>query len=305
MRLKNKHIKYSAIGLISIIGIIILFGLGIYYYQWRSGFVAALSRIIPYPAIIIDWEFVPYYTYADDLNTLLQYWDFQRDNSNVFLGIPSNKEIRERLVDKFIQEKIVQIWARKNNMAVTKEEVALEWERLNSQTSGPEEIDQFLDEAYGWSDEQFKKRVLIPFLLQQKVQSVLSKEHEADDEGLKERAEQVYFMTQIQGADFGSLAKEYSEDGNSARNGGDLGYFERGTFDPALESVIFSMDIGQISEPVKSSFGYHVIKLEDLLYNEEAVATQANIGHILIRTFNFEEWISAQKQDIAIYRLVL
>jgi peptidyl-prolyl cis-trans isomerase D len=64
-----------------------------------------------------------------------------------------------------------------------------------------------------------------------------------------------------QGADFAELAKQYSSDTISAERGGDLGFFERGVMDSAFEEVAFSMQAGEVSDPVRSKFGFHVIKL--------------------------------------------
>ncbi len=66
-----------------------------------------------------------------------------------------------------------------------------------------------------------------------------------------------------EGADFEELAKEYSIDTNSAVNGGDLGYFARGTMVPAFEEASFSQPIGVIGEPIKTDYGYHIIRVED------------------------------------------
>ncbi|RKZ79097.1 MAG: parvulin peptidyl-prolyl isomerase, partial [Gammaproteobacteria bacterium] len=64
------------------------------------------------------------------------------------------------------------------------------------------------------------------------------------------------------GEDFAVLAKEFSSDTGSAAEGGDLGFFQRGVMDPAFEEVVFSMStIGDVSEPVKTEFGYHLIEL--------------------------------------------
>jgi len=66
-----------------------------------------------------------------------------------------------------------------------------------------------------------------------------------------------------EGADFAELATEKSTDKGTAEKGGDLGYFERGKMLAEFEEVCFSMEIGAISDPVKTKFGYHIIKLED------------------------------------------
>lgn len=64
------------------------------------------------------------------------------------------------------------------------------------------------------------------------------------------------------GASFSELAKKYSDDPGSAQQGGDLGYFARGVMDPAFEKAAFSLKVGEVSEPVRTSFGFHLIKLE-------------------------------------------
>jgi parvulin-like peptidyl-prolyl isomerase len=66
----------------------------------------------------------------------------------------------------------------------------------------------------------------------------------------------------VDGADFATLAKAESDDAGSGANGGDLGSFGHGRMVPAFESVAFTIPVGELSEPVKSQFGYHIIKVE-------------------------------------------
>ena len=65
------------------------------------------------------------------------------------------------------------------------------------------------------------------------------------------------------GGDFAALAKENSADTGSKEQGGLLGYFGRGQMVPEFEKAAFTMTKGQVSEPVKTNFGWHIIKLED------------------------------------------
>jgi len=68
----------------------------------------------------------------------------------------------------------------------------------------------------------------------------------------------------LAGADFNAVARELSEDPSAASNGGKLGFFSRAEMDPAFADAAFALrKPGDISEPVLSSFGWHVIKLED------------------------------------------
>jgi peptidyl-prolyl cis-trans isomerase D len=66
------------------------------------------------------------------------------------------------------------------------------------------------------------------------------------------------------GEDFAALAAEASEDPGSARQGGDLGWIERGIMVPAFEAALFAMEPGTVSEPVQSEFGWHLIRLDEV-----------------------------------------
>jgi len=66
------------------------------------------------------------------------------------------------------------------------------------------------------------------------------------------------------GEELTSLAKELSEDPGSAGQGGDLGTFEQGVMDPAFDKAAFSLEVGQVSEPVRSPFGYHLIEVTEI-----------------------------------------
>jgi len=65
------------------------------------------------------------------------------------------------------------------------------------------------------------------------------------------------------GEDFATLAKQYSEDSSSKEKGGELSEFGPGEMDPKFEEAAYKLETGQISNPIKSSYGYHIIKLTE------------------------------------------
>ncbi|MGL4241718.1 MAG: peptidylprolyl isomerase [Beijerinckiaceae bacterium] len=65
------------------------------------------------------------------------------------------------------------------------------------------------------------------------------------------------------GEDFAKVAAELSTDPGSGKEGGDLGWFEKGRMVPEFAEAAFKLEKGQVSEPVKSQFGFHIIKVED------------------------------------------
>ncbi len=83
------------------------------------------------------------------------------------------------------------------------------------------------------------------------------------------------------GADFAELASEYSDDPGTADKGGDLDYFAKGSMAKPFEDVAFKLKIGEISDPVKTNFGWHIIKLEDK--REKDGKEEVKVRHILFR----------------------
>ncbi len=90
---------------------------------------------------------------------------------------------------------------------------------------------------------------------------MLALEDGADEATARERLQD--FKRQIEGgASFEELAREYSEDPGSAGQGGSLGTIGRGTLDPAFEDVAFKLAVGEVSDPVRSAFGLHLIRVD-------------------------------------------
>lgn len=100
---------------------------------------------------------------------------------------------------------------------------------------------------------------------------VAQKADEATVAQARQRIEQILAEAK-QGADFAELAKRHSQDA-SAPNGGDLGYFQRGQMVKPFEDAAFALKPGEISEVVRTRFGFHIIKLE--ARREEGVVPEA------------------------------
>jgi len=98
---------------------------------------------------------------------------------------------------------------------------------------------------------------------QVRASHILLKTDGKDEAAVRKQAEDILKQAKAPGADFAALAKKYSEDDGSKANGGDLDYFPKGRMVPEFEQAAFSMQPGQISDLVKSQFGFHIIKVVD------------------------------------------
>jgi peptidyl-prolyl cis-trans isomerase SurA len=98
----------------------------------------------------------------------------------------------------------------------------------------------------------------------------------------------------VNGEKFAKVAADVSDDPNSARAGGDLGFFTMGTMEPAIEKAAFSLKLNQLSDPVLSPYGWHIMQVlerdtlktkagRDSLSRDGKPLLEAHVRHILIR----------------------
>lgn len=120
---------------------------------------------------------------------------------------------------------------------------------------------------------------------------ILLKTEGKDDAAVKAKAEALLAQAKAPGADFAALAKANSEDEGSAVNGGDLNYFGKGQMVPEFEQTAFALKAGELSGLVKTTFGYHIIKVVDS--QPETTRPVADVKPEIVEQL---KWQKAQQQ---------
>lgn len=197
-------------------------------------------------------------------------------------GMTYERQYLDSMVQQYIQQKTLELAAVDGGLSVTDEEVQAELDTIKADEELKANYEEFL--ANTGIDEAYYQELLKQQLLIEKYDAQLQSEVEVADEDVQafydansasyeqvwarhilvetqEEADAIYERA-IAGEDFATLAQENSV-GPSAENGGDLGYFSRGQMVPEFELAAFSTEIGEISAPVATQFGWHVIKVED------------------------------------------
>ena len=160
-------------------------------------------------------------------------------------------------------EQIQQYYGQHSDKFVTPERVRLAYLRLTGEVLS-ENIQVDEEELLAYYEE--KKESLLTQEQRQASHILIQHAAGADEETVNAaKAEAEDLLKQIRdGAEFAELARQHSDDPGSAEQGGDLGFFARGAMVPEFDKAVFSMDVGEISEPVHTQFGFHIIKLTDL-----------------------------------------
>ncbi|MFA6541469.1 MAG: peptidylprolyl isomerase [Bacteroidota bacterium] len=214
---------------------------------------------------------------------------------------PNSRELQDRVLDGMINEKLVLAQAIEDSIEVTEDEVTERLDQQIQRLVYQLGSEAKLEEAYGMNvsrmkrDYQFRdmirKQILVQKVQQQRQASVTVSRREVDDFFTKYKDSIPNVPTEFElshiyiepkpdssalkaiydkaaaiadsiraGGDFADFAKRYSSDGSAAQ-GGDLGFARRGSFVKEFEEVAFTLNEGEISKPVRTQFGYHIIQL--------------------------------------------
>ncbi|CAK7026621.1 foldase [Tissierella sp. P1] len=193
-------------------------------------------------------------------------------------------------LDSLIGEKIVNAELEKQKIEVSEEDIETELNKIKQYY----ESDQAFTEAmayYGYTLDDIKKdvtmniqikRLLGPNITigEEDISSYFEQNKTSFDQKEEVRARHILVKTEDQakeikekisaGEDFAQLAKEHSTDEMTKESGGDLGFFGKGKMVKEFEEEAFGLGIGEISNPVKTDYGYHLIKVEEKKEAKEA-----------------------------------
>ncbi|WP_019393770.1 foldase protein PrsA [Priestia filamentosa] len=225
-------------------------------------------------------------------------------------------------VDTLITEKIIDKEAEKEDIKITAKQVNQELDDLKEQYGGEDTFNQTL-EASGVSlsslKEDIKKNKEIEELLRPsiKITEKEMKEYFNENKDSFAQAAQVKASHILvddektakeikekldKGEDFATLAKKYSTDTATSESDGELGYFEEGTMTDEFDKKAFSMKKGEISDPVKTDYGYHIIKVEDVKeakqasYKDSKAQVKEAIFNEKLQT-EYSTWLEKKKKE--------
>lgn len=227
-----------------------------------------------------------------------------------------NEEIKDQILKELIDQQVLLAKAKEDTVVVEDREVDREMENRLKVIIEEVGSEEGLERVYGMSireiRREFRKTIrealMVDRVKQVKMMGVkvsraeveeFFKEHKKELSDLPESVEIAHILLKVKpsvdaeerafaladslfeviqgGGDFEELAGQFSQDPGTKKKRGLLGWTERGDFVPEFEKAAFELDTGKVSPPVKTRFGYHIIRLN------ERMGEKINTSHILIR----------------------
>lgn len=216
-------------------------------------------------------------------------------------------------VDKIISDKIVASEAAKQKVTVSDSTVNKEIDNLKEQYGGDDAFNQALESnntTLSVVKNDLKNYLILKKLMKPdiKITDEEMKTYFDENKDSFASAEQVKASHILvadektakeikqkldNGEDFAALAKKYSTDEGTKANGGELGYFAKGTMVTEFDNAAFSLPVNTISDPVKTQYGYHIIKVEA---KKAAQAANYEDSKAQIKETLFDQKVDSQYQ---------
>jgi len=303
-RLK-KHKIWLAVGtsaLVIFVFLLILV-LGVYKFNWSNRFFVAATKVFPFPAVYVrDGGIIPVNEIKADDAAIRKFYesqDFEKIGMRVDFSTDQGKkrlQVKEKdIINKLIENKVIESLAKARGINLTDAAVAAELESNVQQFGNKDNLMSDLARLYGWTITDFEKKVVKPEMYSEKLTEVYASN--LDTSAQQDKIKSLFDRVTSKKEDFAKVAKEAS-DGQSSASGGDLGWSTKNQLIQQVGDKAYSLKVGEISQPIQSALGFHVLKLiEKKTENGEDMV---HLAQIFVKTPTYADWLAGQMKNFPV-----
>ena len=300
-KIKLRTIFYGLI--IFLGGYLIVIAVLIYAFDSDNKLVEKTQSFIPYPEAFWGTNFITVSKLKSNLKSARMFYEHQ-DFSDLGLRVDFTTEdgkkrlkIKEKnILNKLIENKLVENEAIKRGLRLSAEDISQEVSRKMQEYNSEEYLRNNLAKLYGWTIADFENNIVKPDMYRAKLAENL-RENDAKSQNAKNKIDNALKDLQA-GKDFGETAQKYSE-GESAKNGGDVGWFSAGEMLPEIANAISTLKKGAVSAIIESQLGYHIVLVED--QKSENGSTSFKLRQIFTRAINFSDWLYNLEKNTTVH----
>lgn len=288
-------LKVFIIILIVVALVEVALGVLIYGFKSENAIVKKAAMVIPLPVAAVNQYFITYNDYIEEKDYIHHFY------ASTEQGDLDYETIDKEIMNQLIENKLISYQALKNGIKVNKSEVDETLNQIIEQNGGQDKVEKVLKELYGLNLNQFRDLVQTQMLRDKVNTQMIAKvgvrhilvrveKDAAQDKVDAAKAKIDGYLAEINGGlDFGEAAKKYSEDTGSAETGGVLDPFAKGEMVTEFSDAAFSAKVGDIVGPVRTEFGWHLIKIEQ---------REGKIEE------SFTDWLKTQKDKSLVFQFI-
>lgn len=276
----------------------------IYGFDADNRLTEKTSRLVPFPVAVWGANWVSENELRGELASVRSFYENQ-DFSDLGMRVDFNTDdgkkrlaIKKKdILQKLIEDRLIENEAKKRGLTITKDDISQAVSRKMDEYGSEQYLKDNMQKLYGWSIQDFEDKIVKPDMYRQ----ALAQSVRESDPSQKEAKDKIDAALREldSGADFADVATKYS-DGESAKSGGELGWFNKTEMLPEIASVVFNLEKGDRSQVIESSLGYHIVLVED---KKTVDGTDSlRLRQVFVRTDSFSSWLTEylKKFDIHI-----
>lgn len=236
-----------------------------------------------------------------------------------------NKQYGATVLDTLISDKVIELEAEKKSVTVSKKAIQSQLDTLATQYGSEEALESALasnnmtinDAKKSIKTYLLTKKLIEPTLdiTDSELKSYFKENKDSYNETAQVKASHILLNDKKtantvlaklnDGGDWDKLAKKYSQDSSNASDGGNLGYFAKSDMDEDFADAAFSLKVGETSKIVKSSYGYHIIKVTGKKATKKAeyADVKDQVREAVVEqkiNDNYSSWLSSLYEDYKI-----
>lgn len=291
-----KLIKATAITIATAVMVIIII---VYGFNSDSTLILTITKTLPLPAAVVNFQPISYYDWQQQVKTLKNFYAEQAPTQK---DIPSQSITKQHVLNRMVENAILEQAAKRYTIVISDHELDAYIEKLAAEIGSQAGLNAQIESLYHWTLSDFKRHIVRPLLLKSHLATAVIFDDRLNAEA-KKTAEMVLSLAQSGIIPFETLVQKYSEDITAVQDG-DMGFFSRGQLEKSFEDAAFALKPGEVSGLVQTKYGFHIIKVEQILTNETGETTQVRAKQILIRGKDLDSYLAEIKKTAIIWQLV-
>lgn len=263
-----KKINPLVILLVGLFLVLVVFVGGIYLFTVsgvnkvsRSGFILKSASVFNIPIAKINKNKIFYNDYINNMFAMEKFYETDTTGA----AIPTPEEMSDFVLSRLLVNSVIKEAAKEMKIEITQTDVdKVINEQIMPNFGTREDAEKEILARYNWSFDEFVKQIVLPTELENKVAEAYMANLNDDSSNEEVKTQALDVLNRVKaGEDFATLAQEFGVDA-TAETGGDLGWFRKGMMVEPFENAVFALEKGELNEElVETSFGYHIVKLDD------------------------------------------